>query len=293
MRTAWAKKHLDWIRTQRFEQSALRFVLDDYLKMAEDLSKRVGRLTRAIQVLVARWNRAPLIKALLALRGINVVSAVVLAAELGELASFETAPQVMGYLGVVPSERSRGETRQQGPIPRTGNGHPRRIRRAWAYRFRAARTPAFRTPSSTRVSDEVDRIVWRAQVRLCDRYRRTDGAWEYQEPHGRRHRARAQICRALTRRTSEGRAGGRPWRPKGEYARVPRPEPRARCPRPESGSLRRTPVMREPTREDQSDPPSLLAKGRMPNRPPEQSTEPAPRGAGSVLDESNKSEHQG
>lgn len=173
VKTAWTKKHLDWVRAQQFEQPAQQLVLDDYLKTVEDLRDRVDRLTRAIQELVEHWDRRPLVKALQALRGVHVVSAVVLAAELGDIARFETAPQLMGCLGLVPSERSSGETRQQGPITRTGNGHARRIlvEAAWAYRFRAARTAAIRARAEG-VSDEVQRIAWRAQVRLCDRYRR-------------------------------------------------------------------------------------------------------------------------
>jgi transposase len=77
--------------------------------------------------LVEGWSLKPLVKALQALRGVNVIAATVLAAELGDLGRFETAPQLMGYLGLVPSEYSSGETRQQGRITRAGNGHARRI----------------------------------------------------------------------------------------------------------------------------------------------------------------------
>lgn len=171
VKTAWSKKHLDWIRVQRFEHSAQQLVLDDYLKTVEDLRERVDRLTKSIVDLVETWSRRPLVKALQALRGVNVVSAVVLAAELGDVARFETAPRLMGYLGLVPSEHSSGESRQQGRITRTGNGHARRIlvEAAWAYRFRARKSEAMEARSRG-VSDEVQRIAWRAQVRLCSRY---------------------------------------------------------------------------------------------------------------------------
>jgi transposase len=171
VKTAWSKKHLDWIRVQRFERPAQQLVLDDYLKTVEDLRERVDRLTRSIVELAETWERRPLVKALQALRGVNVISAVVLAAELGDVARFDTAPRLMGYLGLVPSERSSGETRQQGRITRTGNGHARRIlvEAAWAYRFRAAMSADIRRRGEG-VSDEVRRIAWHAQVRLCGRY---------------------------------------------------------------------------------------------------------------------------
>lgn len=172
-KTTWTRKHLDWIRAQHFEHEAQQRVLEDYLKAVEDLGERVERHTRSIVELVESWSLKPLVKALQALRGVNVITATVLAAELGDLTRFETAPQLMGYLGLVPSEYSTGETRQQGRITRTGNSYARRIlvEAAWAYRFRASKSASIRARNRG-VSDEVQRIAWRAQERLCARYRK-------------------------------------------------------------------------------------------------------------------------
>jgi transposase len=172
-KTTWTRRHLDWIRAQRFEHEAQQRVLEDYLKTVEDLGERVDRHTRSIVELVEGWSLKPLVKALQALRGVNVITATVLAAELGDLARFQTAPQLMGYLGLVPSEHSSGETRQQGRITRAGNGYARRIlvEAAWAYRFRASKSAAIRARSRG-VSDDVQRIAWRAQERLCAKYRK-------------------------------------------------------------------------------------------------------------------------
>jgi len=172
-KTAWTRAHVAWIRVQRFEQEAQQRVLEDYLKSVEDVGERVVRHTQSIVELVESWSLRPLVKALQALRGANIITAKVLGAELGDLARFETAPQLMGYLGLVPSEHSSGETRQQGRITRAGNGHARRIlvEAAWAYRFRASKSAAIRARSRG-VSDEVQRIAWRVQERLCARYRK-------------------------------------------------------------------------------------------------------------------------
>lgn len=172
VKTAWCRKHLEWIRAQHFEHAAQEAVLIDYLKAVEDLGARVARLTSAMAELVEQWSRRPLVKALQALRGVSAVSATVIVAELGDLARFQTAPQLMGYLGLVPSESSSGESRKQGRITRTGNGHVRRIlvESAWAYRYRPSVGDAIRLRSQG-VSDEVTRIAWRAQERLCGRFR--------------------------------------------------------------------------------------------------------------------------
>jgi transposase len=173
VKTAWCRKHLEWIRSQHFEHPAQEAVLVDYLKAVEELGERVARLTSSIVEMVERWDRRPLVKALQALRGVNVISATIIVAELGDLSRFQTAPHLMGYLGLVPSEFSSGEARKQGRITRTGNGHVRRIlvEAAWAYRFRPAASAAIRVRSQG-VSDEVKRIAWRAQERLCGRYRK-------------------------------------------------------------------------------------------------------------------------
>jgi transposase len=172
-KTAWTKAHLQWIRVQHFEHEAQQRVLEDYLRSVEDLRERVDRLTKSIVELVESWSLRPIVKALQALRGVNVISAAVLAAELGDFTRFKTAPQLMGYLGLVPSENSSGETRKRGPITRAGNGHARRIlvESAWAYRFRPARSKAIRARSKD-TSGEVQRIAWRAQERLCAKYRK-------------------------------------------------------------------------------------------------------------------------
>ena len=172
-KTSWTAKHLAWIRAQHFAHEAQQRVLEDYLRTVEDLSERVERLTKSIVELVEAWSLRPLVKALQALRGINVISATVIAAELGELTRFESAPKLMGYLGLVPSEYSSGEGRRQGRITRAGNGHVRRIlvEAAWAYRFRARQSRDIASRSAA-VSPEVRRIAWRAQERLCAKYRR-------------------------------------------------------------------------------------------------------------------------
>jgi transposase len=167
------RSYLEWARTQHFEHPAQQVVLVDYLKTAEELRERVARLTKSLEELVESWSRKPLVKALQALRGVNVISAAIIVAELGDLTRFQTAPQLMGYLGLVPSESSSGETRRQGRITRTGNGHVRRIltEAAWAYRFRPSVSYVIRVRSRG-LSDEVKRIAWRAQERLCGRYRK-------------------------------------------------------------------------------------------------------------------------
>ena len=133
----WTLKHWRWIKVQEFPQEASRRVLGDYIHTVEQASARVERLTPDIRELVEQWTLGPLVRALQALRGVDLVTAVVLAAEIGDFKRFPTPKQLMAYLGLVPSEHSSGGTRRQGGITRTGNRHARWIlvEAAWNYRF--------------------------------------------------------------------------------------------------------------------------------------------------------------
>jgi transposase len=172
-KTTWTMKHLEWIRAQSFEHEAQRRVLTDYLHAVEEASKRVERLTKDIADLVEGWSLAPLVKGLQALRGVSLMTAVILLAELGDLSRFKSARQLMAYLGLVPSERSSGESQRRGRITRTGNIHARwvLVEAAWAYRFKPQMSYEIRRRNEG-VSKEVQSIAWNAQHRLHNRYRK-------------------------------------------------------------------------------------------------------------------------
>lgn len=166
----WTKKHLNWIRVQQFAYPAQQRVLEDYLKTVEDLAERVARLTKQVEQLVQQTALAPLVKALQAFRGFNVVSAVTIAAESGNLRRFATASQYMSYGGLVPSEDSTGKRRRQGPITRCGNARLRRIlvEASWHYRHVPRMSPELRRRNQG-VAPGVQRIAWEAQKRLHQR----------------------------------------------------------------------------------------------------------------------------
>jgi len=163
----WTQRHLAWIRRETFEHEAHRRVLRNYLKAVEDAAERVARLMADIEELVEQTALAPLIVALQALRGFQVLSATVIAAELGDLRRFDSAGQTMAFVGLVPSEHSSGPRTQRGSITRTGNRHVRRIlvEAAWHYRHPPQMSRALRRRNA-KVSDRVRQIAWTAQKRL-------------------------------------------------------------------------------------------------------------------------------
>lgn len=175
-KTAWTGMHLDWIRNQRFEHEAHNRVLADYVQTVEATAARVAILTKDIVDLVETWSLRPLVKALQALRGVQLISAVILAAEIGDFARFASAPALMAYLGLIPSEHSSGTTKSRGRITRTGNGHVRRIliESAWSYRFGAKMSWGIRRRNEG-LAPEVQAIAWKAQRRLHGKYKKLMG----------------------------------------------------------------------------------------------------------------------
>jgi len=148
-------------------------VLQEQIDAVEDAERRRDRLDGQIRELVPDWSLAPVVTALQAMRGVAFLSAVVLAAEDADFHRFATPRQLMAWLGLVPSEHSSGAKVEHGGITKAGNGRARRVlvEGAWSYRFPARVT----SPIQARLDeapDGVRAIAWKAQLRLCARFRR-------------------------------------------------------------------------------------------------------------------------
>lgn len=171
-KTAWTQEHLQWIRALPFDHEAHHRVLVAMVHAVEQTKDQVARLTKDIEELAVASNISPLIRALQALRGVRLLTAAVIAAEIGNFERFASAPDFMAYLGLVPSESSSGESRRRGGITRSGNTFVRRVlvEAAWAYRHRPGVTKKLRL-RQVGISDQVRKTAWKAQLHLCGRFR--------------------------------------------------------------------------------------------------------------------------
>lgn len=171
--TYWSKAHWNWIGDIKMPHRAQQIALQEYVHAIHEQKARVERLTEQIQELTKQWQLAPLVSALQALRGVSMVVAATTVAELGDLTRFHSAKQLMAYLGLVPSEHSSGDNIKRGPITKTGNGHVRRVltEAAHAYRYEARETRVLLARLEG-LPQEVRDISWKAQVRLCGRFRK-------------------------------------------------------------------------------------------------------------------------
>ena len=172
-RPAWTKLHRRWLAGLRFDQAAHHIVLEDYIQSVEAAQARRDRLTAQIEAMLPDWALAPVVSALQTMRGMALVNAATLIAELGDLSRFVNPRQLMAYLGLVPAEHSSGASVKRGSITKAGNSAARRllIEASWAYRFpaRISRELLLRQESQPK---SIREIAWKAQLRLCARYRK-------------------------------------------------------------------------------------------------------------------------
>lgn len=174
---SWTTKYKEWLKGLKFGLPALEAALTDYVHEVDHQELRVVRLEGAIDEAV---EQAPsyfreVVQALQSLRGVRKTTAIGVAAEVGPFSRFPHPQELMGYSGTVASEFTTGDPgkAKRGGITKTGNSLLRRlvVESAWSYRHR----PSLRGDLKKRQQGqrpEVVEIAWRAQVRLCGRYRR-------------------------------------------------------------------------------------------------------------------------
>jgi transposase len=171
-RATWSPAHLRWLSEVVCPTAAQQIVLQEYVQAVTEHTARRQRLEEDLQEQVQTWRLAPVVDALQGLRGVQFTVAVTTVAALGDLTRFENPRQLMSDLGLTPSEDSSGERRRQGGLTKTGNTHARRalIEGAWAYRY-PAKVSRHLQLRLEKLPKPVQDISWKAQVRLCKRYR--------------------------------------------------------------------------------------------------------------------------
>jgi len=176
-RQHWSRAHLRWLAQQKFDHPAQQIVFQDAVDAIDDAAARLRRLDEQVAAIVPSWSMAPVVEAYQAMRGVSFVVAVTFVAEIGDLRRFDNPRQLMAFLGLVPSERSTGERVRRAGLTLAGNKRARRvlIEGAWSYRYpaRVSQTLQARLEGLPKAVRE---IAWKAQIRLCARYRRLTAA---------------------------------------------------------------------------------------------------------------------
>jgi transposase len=171
-RKTWGRAHLNWLAAQKLVHREQRIAFEELMLAIRQAKERVERLEQALREAVPEWSLAEVVTALQAMRGIDTITAVTVLAEIGDLSRFRSPRELMGYLGLVPSERSTGDSVKRGGITKAGNRRARRVlvEAAWSYRHppRIGREKQAKVEAAPRAARA---IAWKAQVRLSGRFR--------------------------------------------------------------------------------------------------------------------------
>jgi transposase len=169
----WSNQHLRWLTELVLPHPSQQMVLQEMIQTITERIKRVERLVNELMHQAKQWRYYPVIQALQAMRGIRFLVAVGTIAELGDLRRFDHPRKLMAYLGLVPKENSSGDNRKQGGITQCGNGRARRllIEGAHTYKHHANVSTELQKRQEGLPKVVID-IAWKAQLRLCRRYKR-------------------------------------------------------------------------------------------------------------------------
>lgn len=172
-RANWSAAHLRYLSGLKLALPAQQIAFQEYLHSISESGARITRLEAALRDLLPSWPLAAVVAALQALRGVQLVAAITLVAEIQDFSRFDHPRALMSYLGVVPSEHSSGPSRRQGAITKAGNGAARRMLVEVAHHYQhPARVSPIIAKRQADLPKAITDIAWAAQSRLCARFRR-------------------------------------------------------------------------------------------------------------------------
>lgn len=172
-RTAWTAAHLRWLSTLKLAHAAQQIGFQEYLHSITEATARIARLEQALRDTLPEWSLRPIVQALQAMRGVQLIAAITLVAELQDFLRFDSPRQLMAYVGLVPGEHSSGPKRRQGSITKAGNSAARRmlVEVAWHYQHSPRVSPII-AARQDHLPQEVTDIAWKAQLRLNAKFKR-------------------------------------------------------------------------------------------------------------------------
>lgn len=171
-KSTWSQRHHAWLRAQTWPLPALTQTHEAYLRTVDEAVARLRTVDGQLQALVTLEPLQTRVRTLRCFRGMDDLTALTIAAELGDARRFPTARGLMAYVGLIPSEHSSGTKRARGAITKTGNAHLRRVlvEAAWHYRHHPFIGKQLRR-RHVDAPEGAKQHAWRAQQRLYRRYR--------------------------------------------------------------------------------------------------------------------------
>ena len=161
---------LRWLSTLNFGSGATQTAFTEYWQAVTSADERVERLTKALEGSITGWRFEPAVGALQALRGVAAITAIGLMAEIGDLARFPHPRKLMGYLGLVPSERSSGERTSRGSITKTETPRAPALDRSGLELSLQGSNCREALARQEALPESIRTTAWKAQLRLTRRF---------------------------------------------------------------------------------------------------------------------------
>lgn len=171
-KSSWNDAHKRYLSGLVMPQPAQQIAFQEYIHAINDATDRLERLAQAVEDALPGWKWEPVARALMSLRGVQVLTAMTLVAEVGDFSRFKDPRSLMHFFGLTPSEHTSSDKRVQGGITRCGNAHCRRVltEAAWHYRLKPKVSEVIQKRQEDQ-SKPVRLIAWKAQERLHKRFR--------------------------------------------------------------------------------------------------------------------------
>jgi transposase len=170
-KSSWNDAHKRYLSSLVMPQGPQQIAFQEYIHAINDATDRLERLAKAVEDALPGWKWEPVARALMSLRGVQVLTAMTLVAEVGDFSRFDDPRSLMHFFGLTPSEHSSSDKRVQGGITRCGNAHCRRVltEAAWHYRLNPKVSETIQKRQEGQ-SKPVQLIAWQAQERLHKRF---------------------------------------------------------------------------------------------------------------------------
>jgi len=134
----WTKRHIAWLSTIEFTDPMLTNVFESYFNQMIYCIGRLENLDKEVELLADSQEYKEVVGLLRCFHGIDTLTAITIITEIFDFGRFESARDLMSYLGLTPSEDSSGDKQKKGSITKAGNKHIRRLlnEASWHYRHR-------------------------------------------------------------------------------------------------------------------------------------------------------------
>lgn len=179
LKKTWGVEYRKWARSLDLGDPMSNTALEAELLLVERIERSAGELAHAVALEAERPRWKPYVDALCRIKGIDVQTAFLAAAEFGDFSRFDSGRKVSRWIGCTASEDSSGGSRRQGSITKEGSAHLRRALVEGISAISRHKAGPKRAVPGHETSRAISGIASDANARLSEKYRRLKEAGKH------------------------------------------------------------------------------------------------------------------